>query len=385
MRIVALSLLSLITASAFAFACSSPPSNDESATPASSDIIGGVDAKSARLDAVGAILYRDQNGALQELCSATLIGKQQILTAKHCAVSFQQVAASDAGPAGLSETRYIDTLSLFFAIGWDARAAARTVPLDGVTLCNEYNGGWIGNGCDFSVYHLASPVTDIKPLRLASTTLDDASLNKRFIAIGFGAQNVAETAIGTRKAGSVTLRATHGAPLHTLFPLDAFTTAVEKDEGAALAINSADALKQIYDMELKAGYELFVGAAPGDVQVCHGDSGGPLLANVNGELVIQGVASAVGLSGARLPCNMGAIYAAPGPAAQQLVKDALTDPCEGIPAFGRCDGDVAVRCTNPDEGPRRVVKTDCAELLQHCAGGNDADGGDAGATVSCVD
>jgi hypothetical protein len=222
---------SLLLLSASFLACSSPSSSSSSdpSPPSNDEIIGGVDAKSTRLDAVGAILYRDQNGALQELCSATLIGKQQILTAKHCAVSFAQVAASDAGPGGLSETRYIDTLSLFFAIGWDARAAARTVPLDGVTLCNEYAGGWIGIGCDFSVYHLATPVTDVKPLRLASTTLDDSSLNKRFTAIGFGAQNVAETAVGTRKAGSETLRATQGAPLRTLFPtFEAFTAAVDK-------------------------------------------------------------------------------------------------------------------------------------------------------------
>jgi S1-C subfamily serine protease len=138
-------------------------------------------------------------------------------------------------------------------------------------------------------------------------------------------------------------------------------------------------------MQLKAGYEAFVGGAQGDAQVCFGDSGGPLVANVNGELVIQGVASGLGLGGVKLPCNMGAVYAVPGPAAQQLIKDALTDPCDGIPALGRCEGDVAVRCTNPDEGPRRAVRTDCSGLLQHCVGGGDADAGDAGAVVSCAD
>jgi hypothetical protein len=101
-------------------------------------------------------------------------------------------------------------------------------------------------------------------------------------------------------------------------------------------------------------------------------------------MVIQGVASGLGLSGGRLPCNMGAVYAVPGQSAQDLIKASLTDPCDGVPALGRCEGDVAVRCTNADEGPRRVTRTDCAGLLQHCSGG-EVDAGDAGAVVSCTD
>ncbi len=43
-----------------------------------------------------------------------------------------------------------------------------------------------------------------------------------------------------------------------------------------------------------------------------------------------------------------------------------SDPCEGIPGAGVCLGDVAFRCTYPNEGPRRLVAADCAILEQAC-------------------
>ena len=206
---------------------------------------------------------------------------------------------------------------------------------------------------------------------------------KRLTAIGFGAQNVKETKVGTRRAGTMTLRAVEGAPLRALYPtIDSFSAALRKSEGAAWVMNNTDALGAMYNLELKRDYELFVGGQPGDAQVCHGDSGGPILMKVNGELVVYGVASAVGMSGPKLPCAMGAIYATFGPKAQELIKSQLaTDPCEGIPAGGKCDGDVAVRCTDQDEGERRVVRNDCSDLLLRCLPAGAA----PGSQVSCGD
>lgn len=363
----------LILAAGAVVACGSR-GDDTPKTNGDNEIIGGVDAKSASLDAVGALMYRDpQTQQLQELCTATLIGERAVLSAKHCAVQLGQTAADAGVPAQPTETRFIDAWQMFFAIGPDTKAPKRLVPLESVSLCSDYDGGWIGMGCDFSVYRTKEAVTDVKPLKVAPATLAADAVGKKLTAVGYGAQNVAETQLGTRKAGTLTLRAVEGQPLHVLFPtIDAFDDAIKKDEGNALVLNSTEAIRQIYDMQLKPGYEVFLGAVDGDAQVCHGDSGGPLLMNVDGELVIQGVASAVGLSGARLPCNMGAIYAVPGPAAQKLVDEALHDPCDGVPANGRCEGDVAVRCTNADEGPRRVTRTDCAGLAAHCV---EPDGG----------
>jgi hypothetical protein len=44
----------------------------------------------------------------------------------------------------------------------------------------------------------------------------------------------------------------------------------------------------------------------------------------------------------------------------------VDDPCAGLPAEGLCDGDVATRCTHPNEGERRVVSTDCSALGGTC-------------------
>jgi hypothetical protein len=55
------------------------------------------------------------------------------------------------------------------------------------------------------------------------------------------------------------------------------------------------------------------------------------------------------------------------------------DPCDGIPRAGVCLGDVAFRCTDANEGPRRLVAADCAILEQACG---------IGATtgeVGCID
>ncbi len=357
-------------------------------TTGSNDVIGGVDAKSASLNAIGALVYKDPaTGQLQELCTGTLISKDAVLSAKHCAVQFTAAeAAPDSGPQQIVETRFIDQWEMFFAIGFDS-AQARLVKLSKVDLCTDYDGGTAQLGCDVSVYRTAEPINDVTPLGVASAHPAADVVGQRFTAVGYGIQNETQTKLGTRKAGSLTVRATTGAYLPTLYPtLDAFGTALTKYEGAAFVSNNADAISQIYASTLKDGYEMFAGGGENDAQICFGDSGGPLVQKVDGKLVVVGVASTVGISGAKLPCNVGAVYATFGPVAQDLIKSNLSDPCEGVTEQGKCDGDVAVRCTSADEGPRRLVKNDCAALLGRCVmPAADADAGsDAGApTVTC--
>src|SRR5690242_18695402 len=85
-------------------ACSGP---SKDAPPTSDvDIIGGVDAKSASLDAIGALMVKDQNNTLQMMCTATLIAPRVILTAKHCAMQ-KDLQQADGGPAQYVETRFI--------------------------------------------------------------------------------------------------------------------------------------------------------------------------------------------------------------------------------------------------------------------------------------
>src|SRR6476469_6827693 len=100
-----------------ALAACSGPSSPAPVQGADNDIIGGVDAKSASLDAIGTLMFKDpqQNNTLQMLCTATLIAPRVILTAKHCAFE-KSVDQADGAPAQVVETRFIDVYPMFFAI-----------------------------------------------------------------------------------------------------------------------------------------------------------------------------------------------------------------------------------------------------------------------------
>ena len=355
--------LSVVAGALFACGGAGAPSDT---TNEGNEVIGGVAAKSAALNAVGALVYKDaQTGATQLLCSATLIAPRVVLTAKHCALDkFAQ--QDEAGTVTIVEQRLIDALQISFAVGPDISAPVRTVQAESVETCNVANTGYMGLGCDVAIYHLKESIDDVRPLKVATTSVGEDAIGKRMSAVGYGNQVQTGSVNGTRKAGSLTMRAVRGAPMQVIFPTsDAFIDAMREAEGEAYVDNNEAILRQYYDLTLLDGYEVYTGAAAGDAQVCHGDSGGPLLAKIDGELVVQGVASGV-VSGPRLPCKFGAAYATFGPKAQELITRSLTDPCKGVPAEGRCEGDVAVRCTASNEGPRRVTRTDCSELLQRC-------------------
>jgi hypothetical protein len=67
-------------------------------------------------------------------------------------------------------------------------------------------------------------------------------------------------------------------------------------------------------------------------------------------------------------CDFGSVYATFGPDTLALIDEtsAWKDPCDGLSALGHCEGTIARRCTAPDEGPRRMIVSDCASLGQTC-------------------
>ena len=120
---------------------------------------------------------------------------------------------------------------------------------------------------------------------------------------------------------------------------------------------------------LSEGYEAVAGGAPGDAQGCFGDSGGPLLRyNAKSEdYNVFGVVSG-GFASEDSICDFGAVYATFGPELLPDLRKAAkwTDPCGDLDEVGQCDGNTAVRCTDVDEGVRRVVKMDCGLIGLSC-------------------
>lgn len=343
-----------------AVACSGsgafPPSG-----PSSSDIIGGVDAKGAALDAIGALMTgvqvpdaqaggdagapaRGTHTELQLRCTATLIAPTAIITAKHC-------VTPPTGP-------------LHFATGFDTKQPKRVVPVVVSYAAEPLTGGVIGLGSDVAIAFLKDPITDIKPLKVREAPFGKADVGKKLTAVGYGVQNAAFD-YGTRRAGTLTLRATEGNALEAEYgSFDAFAKKYQELEGLTDAPELRAQLQQIYDTTiLQTGLEYFSGGADGDAQTCYGDSGGPLLERVDGERVVVGVASWV-FSGTKAPCQIGAAHAAISPSALANVKHAIS--CADTSVAGRCEGTTAVRCVEPGEGPARITRVDCAVLDQEC-------------------
>ena len=95
----------------------------EPADVAAEEIIGGVAANSPSLDAIGSLGLVDPYGTVQPFCTATLVGRETILTARHCAEIFEtsEYAPTDNeswSPSGRARTSR--------RAGWRWRARPRS-------------------------------------------------------------------------------------------------------------------------------------------------------------------------------------------------------------------------------------------------------------------
>jgi hypothetical protein len=324
-----------------------------------SDIIGGVSANSATLNAVGTLGSPVVPGVYSPICTATLIQPTVVLTAEHC-LFFLPDPSQGA-----------------FLIGPNANAPIRAVPIRGAVAETSVGGGVFGIGSDMAVVHLAEPVTDIRPMPFAGLT--DSQVGRRFTGLGFGLQDSRGTR-GTRRAGAMTLTATGGPVFEAAFgSFDAFL-----DEGAPQLYPESDPtnpvdlayLQEQYEtLRLIDGIEAWFGARAGDAQTCSGDSGGPITARDGDRTVLHGVASWA-FRGPDLCFLFGASYSTINAVTLDFLDYELH--CPLVPREGTCDGETVVRCALPEEGGRRELRTDCSELGLYC-------GRDELGDLGCVD
>jgi hypothetical protein len=288
-------------------------------------------------------------------------------------------ASAPAQGSSIGPRRFLDEGEVVFGVGPNASKPIRTVAAVDVAVSPIDQGGFVGLGSDVAVYTLAEELTDITPLKVAAGPPDASIVGQTLSVVGYGYEDETRTLVGTRRAGSVTIRAIQGKALAAVYPTpQAFFDALAKADGQDAVDANKAGFQALYDTELLDQYELYAGAAPNNAQLCNGDSGGPLLRKMpDGSRQVIAVSSAVIVT-TQLPCTMGSAHATFGPKVQDMFSAALNDPCGGITGAGKCDGTVATRCTRPNEGPRALVKTDCADLGLTC-------GKDDTGTAACVD
>jgi secreted trypsin-like serine protease len=360
---------------------------DDPTTRAQADeIIGGVSAKGATLDAIGSLSRRKSDGTFEFFCTATLIAPRLVLTAKHCA------AKPGARPHTEDET-------IVFGVGDDSRTPKRTVKLTRTWMAELDKGGYIERGSDVAVLELEAAIEDIAPLPVVADHVASSFVRTRVSAVGYGIRDLERTR-GLRRAGTLTLQTTGGSMVQGAFEtLEELRAFVEKEAGDAYDPEWDESrVDELWRTSLLDRHELFAGAAPGDAQPCNGDSGGPLVARTNDGLVVLGVVSgSFKLRDASISCSVvGEIYAtfpedvqamfdmagdAVGGRPTRHVLESIVagspapvpkpedggDRCAGVSVSGVCDRGAASRCTAESEGVPHVTRTDCTLLLQACS------------------
>jgi hypothetical protein len=380
--------------------------HDDANTPKSvgsdtQDLVGGFSANDPALNAIGSMIVRYPWGDSM-LCTAVLAQDNMALTAKHCVEVFDDPFGSDA--------------KILFAIGPDGFNPTRVVEVVDFEKGPVDFGGYVDRGHDVGVLHLGERITDIAPLPYHKIT--DAAVGLKFTGVGYGEQDDGGR-YGTRKMGTLTLRARKGKTLEVMAgsfenyyravieePLPESCGFGDDDAGVDLPptfdggltpppqagaggwggaggtggaggepavdwrCEQAKQLRDRYDTQfLEKMTEVVVGGAPGDSQPCYGDSGGPLLRKrKDGQLAIWGITSGIIGNSSSTCRSYGSVYAALDTTVTEFFDKAKewVDPCDGLSSIGRCTGAVAERCTILAEGKRRKLAFDCSSVDLTC-------------------
>lgn len=357
--------LALALVSLLGLACSGEPAVP-SLDSREQAIIGGTLVQSGEIDHTGALtLVPPDGGQRAVFCTATLIGPETLVTAKHCALT-------------LFELELLG-LPVQWVTGPSALAALEGIPVAAAVLAPPHEGGFLGIGRDVAVVQLEHPV-DVPFLEPAE--LKDEHVGQSMLSIGYGVFTPNGAQDGQRRVGSEAVAALRGNAYQAMFGSFenfvewSFTGGLTGDNflagvPPAALLRVLPGLRSEFDSaELLDGYEAVTGRAPGDTQSCSGDSGGPLAQrDAQGTWRSYGVVSG-GLSSARSVCDYGSVFAVFGAETLAFLQEARSwvDPCGDVPPLGECRGTRAVRCqTSLLNDVRRLVQRDCGALGQACA------------------
>ena len=259
-------------------------------------ILGGQLATGDKYRAVGALVHALVIPGIgfipfNAFCSATLVGPNEILTARHCTPSINNPP--------------FPGLLAYFTVGDNAYAPDEYIPIAGFVTAppspSPSQGLLLDGGRDIAVAYLeSSPATAI-PAQIGE--FERSMLGSRFEIAGYGYN--AEFA-GLRYAGLSTASALEGHWYSLLFDRNRndylawyFTDA---DTGNPTEFE-ANTWWSLYKLE--PTYELFVGGGEGDAVGCFGDSGGPMmLGDTAEELTLYGVGFATEASKSQV-CALG--------------------------------------------------------------------------------
>lgn len=382
-----------------AASCDSASWDEHASTPVVSkteEIIGGFGANNSALNAVGSLNIHYTWGYSEYFCTAVLVTENMVLTARQCAERLAYGLGSDARPV--------------FAIGPSAREPARQVDVVHHELPPASSDPY--TSYDVAVLHLGEAITDVPPLPWAA--IDESTLGEKFVGLGYGIQGT-NYATGTRKLGSLTLRATSGRMYEAIFgsfeayfkwntgsdlpsdcePRNEYDAGIPLPSGGSggrggaggkggyggyppynWLCDAAIYLRENYDnVRLEPSALAFAGGLSGEAQPCDGDAGGPLLRmNEAGQLTVYAILSGgIYANAPNKICDYGATYSAFDQTMLDFIEHAKgwVDPCAGLDSVGRCSGSVAERCSGFGEGDRRRLVFDCADVGLSCETQND--------------
>ena len=324
------------------------------------DIIAGMSATNSALNHTGALVATFSDDPPMEICTATVIGPEVAVTAKHCVDILPSVADYGYGVA--------------FAVGPDCTAPLEIIPVAGFEKAPGDEGGFTGMGHDVGVLYLdhppATPVVPVEP-----RSLGEDRVGASMVTLGFGDHGASGAWDGRRRIGRETVAAVEGLTFEAMFGdyesfLEWLYTGQVTDEDYLEIIGEDPFALELYESEvLSSGYEAVTGVAPTDTQSCYGDSGGPLArVTRDGTWVSYGVVNG-GVSSLRSECDFGSVFGTFGSESLEFLRASKiwVDPCGDVTAAGECLNGTAIHCeTDLIAGTRQVVEQDCIAEGKQC-------------------